>query len=333
MEKILQQVTSLYDLKNYEFSLVPDHEGGRNRIFICTENGEKKRVLRLSAFGDRSLEDYLAETEFVHYLAENGAPVADVIPSVNGNLVETVTEDGQQVFACLFEFAKGMLLCDNGYKYREGALLEEYFYNVGKTLGILHRLSKAYKPEHRRTSFFDKYNMDYIGGLIPDSYADLKEAIARRLQEYHELPVDEESFGLIHFDYSDGKYNIDMETGDITVYDFDNCIYCWYMFDLAHTWFHGTGWCRFEKNSEKRMEFMKHYFDTVLEGYRTECEVSAGMLEKLPLFIDMTLVEFVVDAFECCINEGEPLDYEDIEFEAKCLINDIPYAGVGDETW
>ena len=34
---------------------------------------------RISDFGDRSENDYLAETEFVHYLVENGAPVADVI--------------------------------------------------------------------------------------------------------------------------------------------------------------------------------------------------------------------------------------------------------------
>ena len=65
MESILEKVTTLYDLKGFEFSPVPEHEGGRNRIYICSENGEKKRVLRLSAFGDRSLEDYLAETAFI----------------------------------------------------------------------------------------------------------------------------------------------------------------------------------------------------------------------------------------------------------------------------
>ena len=55
------------------------HEGGRNRIVIVSRNGEQEYVLRISTLGDRSGNDYLAETEFVRFLAENGAPVADVI--------------------------------------------------------------------------------------------------------------------------------------------------------------------------------------------------------------------------------------------------------------
>lgn len=34
----------------------------------------------------------------------------------------------------LFSYAKGMLISDNGYKYRDGAPLKEYFYNTGKVL-------------------------------------------------------------------------------------------------------------------------------------------------------------------------------------------------------
>jgi hypothetical protein len=53
------------------------------------------------------------------------------------------------------------------------------------------------------------------------------------------------------------------------------------------------------------------------------------MLEKLPLFIDMVLIENIVDEFECAIREGEELDYEDIEDAAESLIESIPYAGFG----
>ena len=56
------------------------------------------------------------------------------------------------------------------------------------------------------------------------------------------------------------------------------------------------------------------------------------MLEKLPLFIDMVLIENIVDELECCAREGEVLDWEDIEDAAECLINDIPYAGLRERT-
>ena len=125
MNKILEQAKKLYSLEDCNFTLVSGHEGGRNLIVIVSRDGEKQYVLRISALGDRSESDYLAETEFVHFLAENGAPVANVIPSVQGKLVECVEADDKSVYVSLFAYAKGILLADNGYRYREGAPLTE----------------------------------------------------------------------------------------------------------------------------------------------------------------------------------------------------------------
>ena len=331
MKSLLERAKELFELDGYECSPVNEHEGGRNSVYVCSKDEEKQYVLRISGLSDRCEEDYLAETEFVRYLAENGAPIADVLPSVQGKLVECVEWEGEKNYISLFVYAKGMLICDNGYRYREGAPLEEYFYNTGKVLGIIHRLSKNYAPIHRRAEYFDKYNMEYINKLIPDTYGELKAAISKRLEEFKALPMDAEAYGLVHFDFSDGNYHIDMNTGDITAFDFDNCINCWYMFDLANLWTHGEGWFRFEQDPVKRMEYMKGYFKVILEGYRSETDVAEELLEQLPLFIDMVLVENVVDEFECAMREEEELDYEDIEDAAECLIENIPYAGVGEE--
>ena len=78
------------------------------------------------------------------------------------------------------------------------------------------------------------------------------------------------------------------------------------------------------------MQGMAWYFNTVLEGYRSETNVPETLLEQLPLFIDMVLIENIVDEFECAAREGEELDYEDIEDAAECLVNSIPYAGFGE---
>lgn len=342
--EVLKQAVYLFSLQGYDCREIAGHEGGRNRIFVCVQGGQKKYVLRVSATADRTERDYHAETAFVHYLAQNGAPVADVIPSIHGKFVEAVeapapADDGNTagdgnhtnddnaaapVFISLFAYARGMLLCDNGYRYRDGVALEEYFYNTGKTLGKIHALSKQFEPapDCRRPSYFEKYNMEYICRLIPDDsgmYIDLKTAIADRLQRFHTLPTDRESFGLIHFDYSDGNYHIDMTNGDITVFDFDNCLYCWYMFDLANLWMHGEGWCRGEIDPAKREAFMRHYFDTILAGYTSETAISDALVQQLPLFIDMVMIENIVDEFECAAREGEAVDYEDIEAAANHL--------------
>lgn len=321
MNRILEQVKALYPLEDCTFTEVSGHEGGRNQIVIVSRDGEKQYVLRISALGDRSETDYLAETEFVRFLAEHGAPVADVIPSVHGRLVECLEMEGETVYVSLFAYAKGMLLADNDYRYREGAPLSEYFYNTGKALGAIHRLSKAYTPVHPRQDYFDKYNMEYLNSLIPDEYDELKAAIAGRLEAFRALPKDNGCYGLVHFDYSDGNYHIDIATGAITVFDFDNCMNCWYMFDLANLWTHNEGWTRQEVDPNKRLALMQQCFDCQLQGYRSETDIPEEMLEKLPLFIDMVLIENIVDEFECAAREGEELDYEDIEDAAECLIN------------
>lgn len=319
---LLNNVAKLFDVSEESIKMLPGHEGGRNRIYRCS-----KGILRIAELNDRTFEDYLAEAEFVHYLATNGAPVADMQNSINGRFVEQIDEGGKKLYISLFDYAKGMLIADNGYRYRENAPLSEYFYNTGKALGKIHKLSKVYAPVHKRIGYFEKYNMNYIDILIGDQYSTLKQAIADHLNSFQDLPKDSEVYGLIHFDFSDGNYHIDMETGDITVFDFDNCMYCWYMFDLANLWVHGWGWCMSESDIARRKEIMANYFDAILKGYRSETDISEELLQKLPLFIDMVLIENIVDEFECSKREHEEVDYEDIEDAAECLINGVPYAG------
>ena len=326
---MLTEIRKLFNLEKYEMKEVESHEGGRNWIFLCENEGKYRFAIRISLTGDRREEEYLAETEFVHYLAANGGAVTDVFPSVNGKLVEQTVYDGRKAFISCFAYAKGMLISDNGYRYREGAPLSEYFYNTGKTLGKIHQLAKEYVPRHKRADYFDKYNMEYLNELISDKYKDLKKAIAKRLETFALFSKESDVYGLVHFDYSDGNYHIDMETGNITVFDFDNCMYCWYMFDLANLWTHGEGWCRSIRDGNERMAYMKHYFDTILAGYRTETDISEEMLTQLPLFIDMVLIENIVDEFECCARDGELPDDEEIQDASEYLIKRIPYAGIG----
>ena len=89
------------------------------------------------------------------------------------------------------------------------------------------------------------------------------------------------------------------------------------------------GWTRQENDPVRRFALIQKCFDLQLQGYRTETDIPGEMLNKLPLFIDMVLIENIVDEFECCRRECEELDYEDIEDAAQCLIESISYAGFG----
>lgn len=321
-------ITEFYGLTNYTTTLIKAHDGGRNIVYNCEKKGSIPKIIRVSYLNDRKLEYYQGELEYVRFLYDGGAPVSNVVTSQKGNLVEVIHHENQTFYLSIFEKAKGKLFYENHYKYRDGAPITEYFYNCGKVLGKIHQLSKEYKPTHLRYHFSEKYNDEYINKLIPSSFPILKEKIIALLHTLKELDKDKAVYGLVHFDYNDGNYMIDFNTGDITVYDFDNSCYCWYMFDLASIWRNGLGWVQFEEDIEKRKKFMEEYFDLVLKGYQSETRIKDEILNTLPLFLQVNLMENIVDHFEVCYNNSEEVDIdEEVSYLIKCMEEDIMYFG------
>ncbi|MBR4345094.1 MAG: hypothetical protein IKP88_20710, partial [Lachnospiraceae bacterium] len=131
---LLIKAAQLYGFDTASAKEVHGHEGGRNLVFMIGNDS----VLRVSSLSDRSIEDYEAEIEYVHYLSEGGASVAESIPSGKGNHIEIIDEK----VVTMFEIAKGDQIADHGYKYIDGVSINEYFYLTGKVLGKIHALSK-----------------------------------------------------------------------------------------------------------------------------------------------------------------------------------------------
>lgn len=325
---VLTLVPELFHLEGYNIQLIPPHEGGRNVVYTCEQEGRESLILRVSFLPDRERQDYIAELEYVRYLFEHGASVSNVVNSKKGHLLEEITYDEHTFFICMFVKAKGKLLVENHYQYREGVPLTEYYYNSGKILGKMHQLSKGYTPVHRRHHLIDNYNGEFIDNLVPESFSLLKEKMVELLNTLQGLDTNQETFGMIHFDYNDGNYSIDFDTGQITVYDFDNSCFGWYMVDLADLWTHGVGWVQFEPDADKRRQFMDDYFQIALAGYTSETQIEDSMLEKLPLFIQVTLLENILGQFEEMQRAGEePEANEELLYLIKCLEEDIPYKG------
>lgn len=73
MEDIIRDLFNLNE--NCEITPVKEHEGGRNLVYICKYMNEPKYAIRVSMIGDRTENEYLAEAEYVHFLAKGGASV------------------------------------------------------------------------------------------------------------------------------------------------------------------------------------------------------------------------------------------------------------------
>ena len=329
-QHLLEKIKKKYSLTGYTITKIPSHDGGRNLVYTCVNAGADDKIIRISFQNDRTKEDYLAELEFVRYLHENSASVANVVDTQNGDLLSILEWENHTFFVAVFVKAKGEIFRDRNYQYRDGVPIEEYFFNCGKTLGKIHQLSKTYRLKHKRYSFFEKYTVSYISKLVPKQYEKLKEKLLNIVDEFKSQDRNSSNYGLVHFDFNDGNYMIDFDTGNITVFDFDNCCYCSFMFDLASLWQNGVGWTIWEKDVQKRHEFMTHYFSVVLEGYRSETELNNRELEKLPFFIMVNLLEMTLARFE----DGDKIeDDEELRYFCKCIEDDIPFSGFFSELY
>lgn len=117
---LLPIISELYGLEGYEIRPVRAHDGGRNVVYTCEKEDAGAKILRITFLNDRNWEDLLGEVEYIRYLFEHGGSVSDVFSSRKGNLVEEITHKNHIFFVCLFEKAKGKMLVENNYRYREG---------------------------------------------------------------------------------------------------------------------------------------------------------------------------------------------------------------------
>jgi Ser/Thr protein kinase RdoA (MazF antagonist) len=297
---------------------------------IFTTN--QPRVIRISCRSDRPVDTIQAELHFINHLAGGGVRVSRPVPSINGNELEVITAAGIPFIVVSFVKGRGMRVPDNGYHYREGVPMREYYQNWGQVLGQMHRLAKTYKPLSMSIKRPEWHQCEFYGGF---PYGERLPVIRRKydqlMAELHTLPKDTDSYGLIHNDFNDGNFTVDYDNGDITVFDFDDCCYFWFMYELACAWEGGIGRAMFTPLVE-RQDFMKRYMEHVIMGYTRENTLSDAWLACLPLFLrliqmeEMTYYARYLDGTDKDIQAG-------LRYKKYCIENDIPYLGFFDDVF
>jgi Ser/Thr protein kinase RdoA (MazF antagonist) len=331
---VLAEATRLYGTRKEALKVYASYEGAANLVYDYELDG-KPLILRISYTPERSIAQIRAELDFVNYLAEHEVRVSKPVASQNGNLVETVWSEGIPFQIVSFVKGKGMRVPDNDYRYRPDVPIEEYFRNWGRTLGQMHARSKDYQPaeaEAKRPTWFDLHNNRLA---ISDRVAERLPLVSQRIQsllaELKALPKDRESYGLIHGDFNDGNFMVDYSNGDVTVFDFDDCCYFWFIYELASAWEGGIGRVMFQ-GLEKRQAFMDHYMTEVMAGYNQENSLADAWLERLPTFIRLIQVEEFLHYAQYLDEPDEDLQAS-LRYKFKCIEEEIPYMGFFDSLY
>jgi Ser/Thr protein kinase RdoA (MazF antagonist) len=241
-----------------------------NTVFVFKDNN-KPYFLRCAHTTERTREYIQGELAFIKHLAAEGMRVANPVPSLNGNDVESVETMHGVFHAVVFEALEG--------QHQElDELSHEKLMLWGKTLGHLHCASQSYAPENR-PSWRDHLSM------IADNVLPEEETARQELEwisaQVQKLSFDETNFGLIHFDGELDNIVWNGNGNHLGLIDFDDSACYWFVADIAFA-------LRdlFEDRAD-RIDLNDVRFQAFIEGYRQVRPLTDETLSNLPLFLRM----------------------------------------------
>ena len=100
----------------------------------------------------------------------------------------------------------------------------------------------------------------------------------------HALPRDEQGFGLVHQDAHGGNFHVDAD-GCITLFDFDDCVYSWYIYDLAMVVFYMI------VNVDDPVSLARKFLPPFLEGYYLETDLDTVWFNHIPEFLKLREID------------------------------------------
>jgi len=279
-DSILQEAMQRYGIAQDEIQPLDAFES-----FIYEfQRGGEELILRIGHSLRKSEDLIRGEVDWINTLASGGVSVARAVPSVRGNLLEVI-DDGQGGQFLVTSFRKAA-----GKKPWEAGWTPARFENYGRLLGKMHALAVDYQavPAWRRPEWDDD-SMKFVELYLPASETGAHEQYRTLLEHIHSLPKDPRSYGLIHQDAHQNNFFMD-EDGTLTLFDFDDCVYSWFINDIAIVLFYismDAAELGFPTPEAFTGEFMQHF----LRGYREAYALDGTWLKEIPHFLKLRELE------------------------------------------
>lgn len=274
-EDILQQALHCFEADPGSVKLLDGFES----IIYEFDRGGQSYILRLGHSGRRNEALIQAEVDWINYLHDGGAGVARAVVSSSGRLVERFPDGaGQDFLATVFVKASGRIPRREDWS---AGLYQLY----GELMGRMHALAKTYpRPASPRYHWNAKINMHVDEWLPPEEHL-AAERYYEILDHINDLPVNAEGYGMIHQDAHSGNFFFDPEARKITMFDFDDCCYGHFIYDIAMVIFYHAMW------RDQNTEFMTFFLGNFFSGYRRMNRLDPSWLSGLPYFIRLREVD------------------------------------------
>jgi Ser/Thr protein kinase RdoA (MazF antagonist) len=234
-------------------------------------------VARVHRPGYHSSEEIISELNWLQALGdEQIVSIPSPLETRQGQLLTSFEHQGEMRDVVAFEFMPGV-------EPKESSNLKGWFLQLGEITAKLHQHTRSWelpKGFTRKVWNFETTLGDiaYWGdwrnsiGLDADGQQLLQKCSDLLYRRLEEIGEGSDCFGLIHADLRLANLLIDHE--DLTVIDFDDCGFSWYLYDFAAA-------ITFNETSPEVPLLQAAW----VEGYRRVAALSQDEIDWMPTFI------------------------------------------------
>ena len=317
---VLPQAELLYNIK-------PSHEittGGSGDSIFEMKSKQHHYILRVSEYSQRKKKHIDFSSRWCEYLSTKMCGIAKPVRSVNNNLYEVIETGDKSYILCLQEKAQGNIIdINNSEQFNE-----MLFFHLGELMGEMHRLSMNYAGNIPCLEFaWNGPNFWRKDIIILDE--DVQQAEKRFLAMLGKLPIEKDSYGIVHFDIHTDNFLV--HNDKITLIDFDASQFNWYAADMASAIFFmiqkGAGPQK-HLSEKDRSDFAESFLIAYLKGYLKTNTISSYWIYSFDLFMKFQMIDEYVATQSYWQKEDDPLRQEYLDWFKNRIIHDIPYTHI-----
>jgi amicoumacin kinase len=313
----LKIAASLYSISEAELQPL---RGGHFAHVYGFKRNDRNFVLRVSPPNDDvDLSAQRSILAWMAYLAAHGASVPEPLPSKNENLVEVISSPEGEWLAVAFTQAEGILSEEIPLDLWD----DVQFQTLGRSIGKIHAIARGYVPSNEVSYIEWETGGNLFNRHIENEHW-LKEKQSRVLEQIRTLPRSTDTYGLVHCDLHFGNFFVDVRKQIVTLIDFDDCAYGWFVMDIAVLLFDILVLYPGTDKDEYAQDFLRNF----LAGYLTENPLSMFWLEQLPQFLKLLEINIYDMVAKSYPDNADEWVVKFMSGRKERLENDTPYTNL-----
>ncbi len=197
-------------------------------------------------------------------------------------------------------------------------------------MGKLHALSNSFTPSQPRFRRFDIED-DFVEMVetakkhLPETDESVIAAYQENLDAIRSLPKNDAVYGLCHVDFHGGNFFL-TDDGKITLFDFDDCQYAWFIYDVAMALFYNLPHnCQSPEDLAAAKTFLREFWS----GYSAEFDLDEGWLQAIPLFLRLREIDlYIVIHRSMDLDDLDPWCASFMDRRREKILANTPYCDI-----